>query len=55
MSESSFINHIEKIHNYIVSKRSQTIPKGSTLQTNGNGNGVPLSDNAEGEEIVESA
>ena len=34
-----FIEHIEKIHNYLVNKGSTTIPKGSTSQANGDGNG----------------
>jgi hypothetical protein len=55
MSKEYFLNHIEKIHNYIISKRSQTIPQGSTSQAEGDGNGVLLIGNAKGEEIVESA
>jgi hypothetical protein len=55
MTSDHFLKHVEKIYNYTVSKRSQTIPNGSTSQANGDGNGVPLTDNAAGEEIVESA
>lgn len=34
--------------------RSNDYPQGSTLQAIGNGNGLPLTGNAEGEEIVYS-
>ena len=35
---NDFINHIEKIHTYLVNKGSTTISKESTLQAYGNGN-----------------
>ena len=54
LSENEFLTRVEKIYNYAVLKRSQTIPIGSTSQVNGDGNGVPLTVIAEGEEIVES-
>jgi hypothetical protein len=50
--EEDFLNQIAKIYNFRINKGSTTIPKGSTLQANGSGNGEPLTDNAEGEDIV---
>ena len=35
-----------------IGKGQTTIPQGSTSQAIGGGNGLPLTDNAEGEEIV---
>ena len=37
---------------YLIIEGSTTIPKGSTPQADGGGNGGPLTDNAEGEDIV---
>ena len=41
MSKDNFLNKINQIYNNFV-KGSTTIPKGSTLQANGNGNGEAL-------------
>ena len=46
-----FIEHIKKIYNYL-NLGSTTIPKGSTSQANGDGNGELLTGNAEDEDIV---
>jgi len=37
---------------YYNNKSATTIPKGSTLQANGNGSGLPLTGSAEGDDIV---
>ena len=50
---SEFLNHVKEIYEFR-HLGSETIPKGSTSQANGDGNGEPLTDNAEGEEIVQS-
>ena len=42
---------ITKIYTHL-NLGSTTIPKGSTPQADGGGNGGPLTDNAEGEDIV---
>ena len=39
LSVEEFYNHIDKIHNFIHNEGSTTIPKGSTSQANGDGNG----------------
>lgn len=54
MQSAEFLSHIEKIYNFLINKGSTTISKESTLQANGSGNGEPLTDIAEGEDIVSS-
>jgi hypothetical protein len=50
--KSEFLNQIIKIYNHSINKGSTTIPEGSTLQANGNGNRKLLTGNAEDEDIV---
>lgn len=51
-TESEFLSQIKKIYTFKISKGSTTIPRRSTSQANGDGNGKPLTDNAEGKDIV---
>ena len=50
-SKIEFLSQITKIYTHL-NLGSTTIPKGSTPQADGGGNGGPLTDNAEGEDIV---
>ena len=50
-SYDEFLTHIKRIYRYL-NLGSETIPIGSTSQAKGDGNGEPLTDNAEGEDIV---
>ena len=43
LTKETFINQIESIYNFN-KERSTTIPKGSTLQVNGSGNGEHLNE-----------
>lgn len=52
LQKREFLSHVGKIYNFLINKGSTTIPKGSTPQANGDGNGEPLTDDAEGEDIV---
>lgn len=52
-SKEEFLSRVKKIF-YHLNLGSETIPIGSTLQTDGSGSGGPLTDNAEGEDIVQS-
>lgn len=54
LSKKVFLEKVSKIYNHLI-KSSTTIPKGSTLQANGNGSRSPLTDNAEGEDIVSTS
>jgi hypothetical protein len=47
-----FLRHIEKIYDFSINKGSTTIPKGSTSQANGGGNGGLLTSKVEDEDIV---
>lgn len=49
-----FLDKISQIYNHII-KSSTTIPKGSTSEANADGSGSPLTDNAEGEDIVSTS
>lgn len=53
--KEDFLKQVEKIYNFSINKGSTTIPKGSTSQANGDGNREPLTDNAEGEDIVSTS
>lgn len=54
-TEEEFYQQVKKVYEFIIIREgSTTIAKASTLQANGNGNGEPLTDNAEGEDIVSS-
>lgn len=53
--KEDFLKQVEKIYNHLISKGSTTILQGSTPQANGGGNGKPLTDNAEGEDIVSTS
>lgn len=53
-TDKEFLSRIKRIYNHL-NLGSETIPIGSTSQTNGGGSGGPLTDNAEGEDIVQSA
>lgn len=52
LSQENFLNQINKIYSFCFNKRSTTIPKGSTLQTNGSGKRDLLTHNGEDEDIV---
>lgn len=54
LQKENFLKQVEKIYNFCNNKGSTTIPKGSTLQANGSGNGELLTDKAEDEDIVSS-
>ena len=54
LQKEEFLTHVEKVYNFLINKGSTTIPKGSTSQTNGDGNGELLTGNAEDEDIVSS-
>lgn len=54
LSKEVFLDKVSQIYNHSI-KSSTTIPKGSTLQANGSGSGGPLTDNAEGEDIVSTS
>lgn len=54
LQKEDFLKQVEKVYNFCINKGSTTIPKGSTSQANGDGNGEPLTDDAEGEDIVSS-
>ena len=43
MSIDEYKNFIQRVFNHLILKGSTTIPEGSTLQANGNGNGTPQS------------
>ena len=53
--KEDFLKKVEQIYKHLISKGSTTISKESTLQANGGGNGKPLTDNAEGEDIVSTS
>lgn len=50
-----FLNHVSKIYHFCIDKGSTTIPKGSTLQANGGGNGEPVTCKNDGEDIVSTS
>lgn len=52
LQRDEFLDHVKKIYNFSIIKCSTTIPKGSTSQANGDGNGSPLTCKDEGEDIV---
>ena len=52
LQRDEFLDHVKKIYNFSIIKGSTTIPKGSTSQANGDGNGSPLTCKDEGEDIV---
>ena len=52
LSQEIFFTHVNKIHEYIINKGSTTIPKGSTSQANGDGNGGLLIEKSKDEDIV---
>lgn len=53
--KEDFLKQVEKIYNFSINKGSTTIPKGSTSQANGGGNGGPLTSKVEGEDIVSTS
>ena len=49
--KEEFLKQVAKIYHFSIDKGSTTIPKGSTPQANGGGNGEPLAGKAEGEDV----
>lgn len=54
LQKEDFLSQIEKIYNFCINKGSTTIPKGSTPQANGGGNGELQTSNVVDEDIVSS-
>lgn len=54
LSKEAFLTKVSDIFNRSI-KSSTTIPKGSTSQAKGDGSGSPLTDKAEGEDIVSTS
>ena len=54
LPQGLFLKKVSEIYNHSI-KSSTTIPKGSTSQANGGGSGGPLTDKAEGEDIVSTS